>query len=568
MGDVSLHTLNGPANVSFCSLVSEVTCLAPKVAARPQSSTFRETLINSVNILLGVGTLSLSYAFAKGGWLVAPLIVCIALCTGYTATALGRIQSDVVKVIHPDGVTTLCSGYYVRCLESAKSNIRRFAMASPSAERQRELEEDESFQQVNRSQEALSASANEVVDLESVRPEHQKGVWSVTWLGSEDPRWQLQYEGPELGGEEETVVAVVHSEREDETAKLIQERGPVQKRLVRQVFASAPTVERLEQYPHIGHASFGKAGRVFLNVLFVGELSIYLVALIVLSVSSSRVVFTSLTKFEMILVYAGLCLPTALVRDFSRLSFLSYFGLIACVIILGSLLYFGLTTSTREEGSLLHPSHNTSLFRYDNFSYSFSLVMGSFAGHSFFPAFRADMRKPERYQTVIRSSFAICCVYYLTVGILGYVMYGNDVSDIVTLDYPSNWFSKAVSLCISAVSYSNYGLASNVLCNALEHIAVSRFSIKPSWALYGPVRVGMTVLAVFGAWLIPNFGTILAFLGAAVSCVISLIFPFAAHIKLLSIRMGPLELGYNYLILFISCYFCVTGTINSLGFPL
>ena len=578
-GDHALLTLNGERHASADSICSEVSSIAPNsLGGNSTRSTFQDTLLNSVNTLLGVGVLSLPYAFAKGGWLVAPLAILIALCAGYTAFALGIIQRDIIKVTPPLGVAASASGYYLRCIVSSDNGVRRYVRqlteqcpildAAVVDNVEHALAKDK--KQSDESGRSSAVSGYErvtTVDLPSkeIRAEHSKGIWVITWLGKQDPRWLMEYEGPLT---QEQTQPVVNDVEAGEGCKLLESKT----KLVRVAFDEPPKADRLEQYPDIGHASFGKAGDVFLNGLFIGELYLFLVSMTILAVKSIEVVATDFTKLEVTVLFAAACVPQIMVRDFSKLTVLSFLGVFSCAIILVSLVYFGVSTSTdlpRGSGSLQNYSKDTDVFKFDNFSYAFSLVMGSFAGHSLFPSFRADMRRPVGYKRVIHLSFFICALYYLVVGVMGYMMYGNEVSDIVTLDFPQDkWETKAVSVCIAVVSYSKYGLASNCLCTSLEALAATHLKAPRSWFVYAPLRLGMTVLAAAGAMLIPGFGTVMAFLGAAVSCVISLVFPLAAYLRLLGARMSFGTWIMNCILLIICTYFCVTGTVNSLGFAL
>lgn len=58
-------------------------------------STFAQTLFNSVNMLMGVGLLSLPYAMRLAGWFGMFVVIFCSVLTCYTAKILGRIQEYV-----------------------------------------------------------------------------------------------------------------------------------------------------------------------------------------------------------------------------------------------------------------------------------------------------------------------------------------------------------------------------------------------------------------------------------------------------------------------------------------
>ena len=55
-------------------------------------STFEQALFNSVNILLGVGLLSVPGALAKGGWAALGVLGLLGVVTNYTGKAIVRCQ--------------------------------------------------------------------------------------------------------------------------------------------------------------------------------------------------------------------------------------------------------------------------------------------------------------------------------------------------------------------------------------------------------------------------------------------------------------------------------------------
>ena len=63
------------------------------------SATFLQSTTNGINILLGVGVLSLPFSFSVSGWLVgAGLLVLLSLTTNYTGKLIGRIMADLYRI--------------------------------------------------------------------------------------------------------------------------------------------------------------------------------------------------------------------------------------------------------------------------------------------------------------------------------------------------------------------------------------------------------------------------------------------------------------------------------------
>jgi amino acid permease len=64
------------------------------------TSTFRQTIINSLNLLMGMGLLSLPFAFASLGWFLGlGLLFCFCVIAGFTAHLIGTLMKSSRKSI-------------------------------------------------------------------------------------------------------------------------------------------------------------------------------------------------------------------------------------------------------------------------------------------------------------------------------------------------------------------------------------------------------------------------------------------------------------------------------------
>lgn len=64
-------------------------------------STFQQALFNSVNIMLGVGMLSIPYALKEGGWATLGVLGLLFVCTNYTGKVLVKCQETYCRKTSP-----------------------------------------------------------------------------------------------------------------------------------------------------------------------------------------------------------------------------------------------------------------------------------------------------------------------------------------------------------------------------------------------------------------------------------------------------------------------------------
>jgi amino acid permease len=97
-------TLEQPIDSQETIEITEETPLLAEVPieeeTRYQKSTFRQTTVNSLNLLMGMGLLSLPYAFAKLGWVLSLGLLLLFCCVAsFTAHLLGRLLKDSTQSI-------------------------------------------------------------------------------------------------------------------------------------------------------------------------------------------------------------------------------------------------------------------------------------------------------------------------------------------------------------------------------------------------------------------------------------------------------------------------------------
>ena len=54
-----------------------------------------------------------------------------------------------------------------------------------------------------------------------------------------------------------------------------------------------------------------------------------------------------------------------------------------------------------------------------------------FGGHAVFPSLARDMKRPQDFNRVCNIAFVVAAACYMFMGIIGYLMFGNGVSDEV-----------------------------------------------------------------------------------------------------------------------------------------
>ncbi|KAH9946778.1 transmembrane amino acid transporter protein-domain-containing protein [Amylocystis lapponica] len=304
-------------------------------------------------------------------------------------------------------------------------------------------------------------------------------------------------------------------------------------KLLARIILSDP---HLKTYSDIGRKAFGRSSGPLISTLFCIDLFAVTVALVTLFADS---------------LYASTSLIPTVLMPLSVLSYASIIGILSTFLIIAVILFDGFSKFD-SPGSLWTPADTTVGVRdLGELGVAFGLFMASFGGHAVIPSLVRDMDDPSQFDSMINCSFAVATAIYAIIGVAGYAMFGNSVSDEFSQDlmkysvYPG--LNKIALWGLVLSPLSKFALAARPLNLTLEialGIDTSTHGPKPvagadnpahvalKRALTAVERIVIAVLSVVVSILVPEFSAMMAFLGACTSFVICVIGPLAAKVAI------------------------------------
>ncbi|OCF36492.1 solute carrier family 32 (vesicular inhibitory amino acid transporter) [Kwoniella heveanensis BCC8398] len=191
---------------------------------------------------------------------------------------------------------------------------------------------------------------------------------------------------------------------------------------------------RLRNFADVAGYGLGPTAEKWITALFVGDCCVWLIALIVLFSDTMEAVVPAFTSAQWKLIGLAVIIPL----NFVPLRYLSYssaVGVISTWTLVVILIFTGIATPT-SPGSIRHPAP-TDLWPPHGFiklGLSFGLLISGFGGHFLVPNLIRDMKHPEQADRVVEVAYGICMAVYALVAVVGYLMFGRDVSDEVSRD--------------------------------------------------------------------------------------------------------------------------------------
>ncbi|KAL3995665.1 Transmembrane amino acid transporter family protein [Acanthocheilonema viteae] len=273
-----------------------------------------------------------------------------------------------------------------------------------------------------------------------------------------------------------------------------------------------------QPYPEIGMRSFGPKMRTFtslcVNVTLFGITTVYVIL-------SSSIFHKVLNYFGikihfclLLIIIVILILPITFLRspaDFWLVVAVSLFCTIAAVV----LILIGVTLDYSScKSSAVYKSASFHSF------YSLGTFVFAYSGHHVFPTIQHDMREPKEFSKSILFGFIWTGCLYVPLSVYSYAVYGQSMHESVIDSLQTTWIRHTADLAVAFHCLLTIILTINPINQQFED--VFHVPHKMCWQRV-VVRTGLLASILFVALSIPNFGSIMDFIGSTAipfTCVI------------------------------------------------
>ncbi|GMY13692.1 amino acid transporter AVT1I-like isoform X2 [Fagus crenata] len=196
----------------------------------------------------------------------------------------------------------------------------------------------------------------------------------------------------------------------------------------------------------------------------------------------------------------------------SLLSYISASGVLASIIILGSILWIGEFDGIgfHQEGTLIN---------WSGIPTAVSLYAFCYCAHPVFPTLYTSMKNKRQFSNVLVVCFILCTLSYASMAVFGYLMFGSNVQSKITLNLPIEKLSSRVAIYTTLVNpIAKYALMVTPIVNATK----SWFPCDYNKRMFSTVIVALVV----------PFAYLMSLVGAFLSVTASIILPCLCYLKI------------------------------------
>ncbi|CAL4975427.1 unnamed protein product [Urochloa decumbens] len=304
----------------------------------------------------------------------------------------------------------------------------------------------------------------------------------------------------------------------------------------------------VRSYPDIGQLAFGAAGRKAIGAVMYAELYLVAISFLVLEGDNLDKLLPGAAvalpggcllhgRQLFILAAAAVILPTTWLRDLSVLAYVSAVGLVASAALTASLVWAGVA----EHG--FH-AKDGNVFSLAGLPTSLSLYFVCFSGHGVFPTVYTSMRHKKDFTKVLLASSVLCSLNYAVTAVLGYLIYGDDVKSLVTLNLPSGKVYTRVAILTTLVTpLAKYALVIQPITAGVEEKLLLTGAGTTGQGGNGFLRraaisTGVLASTVVAACTVPFFGYLMSFIGSSLNVTVAVLFPCLSYLRIYGPRGG------------------------------
>ncbi|KAK8949991.1 hypothetical protein KSP40_PGU016822 [Platanthera guangdongensis] len=194
-----------------------------------------------------------------------------------------------------------------------------------------------------------------------------------------------------------------------------------------------------------------------------------------------------------------------------------------------------------------------------------------FEGFSMTLSLEASMADKKKYRWVLLMAFIAITLIYVSFGIFGYLAYGDETKDIITLNLPNNLSAIAtkVGLCI-ALAFT-FPIMMHPIYEIVEMKLASigwfqklRCIARGERLVVQGARMLVLLILSTTASSIPGFGSFISLVGSTLCALLSFVLPATFHLLLMGSNLKIWQRAVDYIILLIGLVFAGYGTYDAL----
>jgi proton-coupled amino acid transporter len=312
-------------------------------------------------------------------------------------------------------------------------------------------------------------------------------------------------------------------------------------------------------YSDVGFAAFGPLGRVVIDTaLLVSQVGFCCAYLIFISENLATVIH-GLSQHQWLIIILPPLFFLTLIPDLSNLAIFSLFAQISNLFAFAVVFWFDF-----DHLHLASPEHRKE-FSITGFPFFFSVAIYCFEGAGMILSLEQSVCEALRplFRSYFVTTIISVTVLYITFGCFGFLSFGPETRDIITLNLPHNSgvdFAVIVKSCLCFSLFFTYPIMMFPVTSLLEE----RLLNQPSRLYANLIRVGLVAATGITVILVPRFADLMALVGSTCCTLLAFIMPGLCHLILFGKSSDAQARRLDYVLIGTGVIGAILGTYDAI----
>lgn len=276
----------------------------------------------------------------------------------------------------------------------------------------------------------------------------------------------------------------------------------------------------------------GKSGKgLILGCIFMSQIGTC-TAYLIFFASVTHATCPQISRYCAMIVALAMIYPLVIIRNLRNLWWTSFLGCGITSIVIGTILtYEGIKLG--EPSSATTPMDpgmiNTDITHFPRF---FGITVFAIEGITVVLPLEQSIRRKNLFLPTLNLAMAVVVTLLTGFGCLGYMVFGSTTRSMVTANLPSNNYVTALECLLVLSLVCTFPIQLFPVTQVLDVWLLPAPGAQGYSALRLSLRALVCIAIAHLAWLVPNFGDILAVVGGLAIIAIGIIFPCILYILL------------------------------------
>lgn len=265
-----------------------------------------------------------------------------------------------------------------------------------------------------------------------------------------------------------------------------------------------------------------------------------------------------------VLLFGVIIYPNVFLRKLYYISYMSTLTVVSAGVVTATIVLYCFTSvSSWHMGQMV-------ILEPKEFIAAIGVVVASYSSQMYLSVIENSMRNREMVGTVMNFGYAAMTLFKIGIGVVAYLTFGADTSQVVTLNLPPGILLTAVNFIVLLMALSSYTLPMFTVFEILENDsplfakAENEKSKSTSELFMETVRrVGirsvLVLITLVMAISVPHFCLFLSFIGCFTGCFLEMVFPCAFYVILKFEKLSTGEVLFNVFVIVASLLFMGVG---------